>query len=40
MNNHITATTAHTSTVEMRNKAELALWLVSMVIASLYVLLH
>lgn len=40
MNNHFPATTIRTNTVEMRNKAELALWLVSMVIASLYVLLH
>lgn len=39
MNNHYPTVTAHTDTADLRNKAELALWLVGMVVASLYVLL-
>lgn len=40
MNNHFPATTVRTNTVEMRNKAELALWLIAMAAASVWVLLH
>lgn len=40
MNNHYPAITIHTETVQLRNKAELALWLVGMVLASLYVILN
>ena len=40
MNNHYPAFTTRTETVDLRNKAELALWLVGMVLASIYVLVH
>jgi hypothetical protein len=40
MNNHYPNFTARTDAAILRNKAELALWLVGMVLASLYVLLY
>lgn len=39
MNNHYPAISVHSETTLLRNKAELALWLVGMVLASLYVIL-
>jgi len=39
MNNQYPAITIHSETALLRNKAELALWLIGMVAASLYVLL-
>ncbi len=40
MNTHYPAVTATTDTALLRNKAELALWLVGMVLASVYVFLN